>query len=208
MRSCSSACRCFNCGNKEYAHLDTSISCRCGEKKGKCKGSFSCTDTANKRKTKCPCFARQRPCSLQCRCTACGNNYGQKNASSRVQKGMKRAAKLTSSPSSLKKKRSSKFLEESKFTPVHGPWTLEENCILDCSESFLMTTCILPNAHNIAHLYNFVVTSKIATDMKISAKAKNKAQVNGRILYARKREKTLEQMSYGVSALYERTTSL
>ena len=104
---------------------------------------------------------------------------------------MKRAAKLTTSPCSLKRKRSSKFLENNGFIPVHGPWTLEENCVLDCVESFLMTTSILPNIHNIAHLYNFVVNSKIAAELKISAQKKNKEKVNGRILYVRRREKAL-----------------
>ena len=70
-----------------------------------------------------------------------------------------------------------------------------------------MTTCILPNTHNIAHLYNFVVNSKIAADMKINAKEKNKAKVNERLLFVRRREKALEQMFYGVSALCKSSTT-
>ena len=120
------ACRYFNCGNKEFTDAETVISCRCGEARNICEGKSSCKDVPNRRKTKRPCFARQRPYTQQCCYKACGNGYGQKNTTSQVEKGMKRAAKLTSSPCSLKRKRSSKFLENNGFIPVHSPWTLEK----------------------------------------------------------------------------------
>ena len=113
----------------------------------------------------------------------------------------KRATKCTSSPSSIKRKRCSTFLEDNGFAHVHGPWTLGENCILDCVESFLTTTCILPNVDNLAHLYNFVVNSSVAATTNVQAQGKRKAQVNGRIIYAQKREETLKQMFYGVALL-------
>jgi len=50
----------------------------------------------------------------------------------------------------VKTKRSVAFHREKEIEVKQGAWTLQETCLLDSVESFLMSTNILPNAQNIA----------------------------------------------------------
>lgn len=111
----------------------------------------SCTDTTGKRRTKCKCYKEMRPCTNKCGCYGCCNDYGIREASN-VSSPQKRKIKCTSSPSSLKRRRSDKFLSEKNFEIKQGCWTTEETCLLEAVISFLSSAsidCAVGGKHNI-----------------------------------------------------------
>ena len=80
----------------------------------------SCTDNIGKRRTKCKCYKEMLPCTNKCGCHGCSNEYGREV--SNVLFPQKRNIKRTSSPSSLKRKRTDKFLTEN-YEIKQGSWT-------------------------------------------------------------------------------------
>ena len=108
---------------------------------------------------------------------------------------------MTTSPPSLKRKRTTTFLENGGFKVQPGPWTLEETCLLDTVESFLSATCIITSCRNITTLFNFVVNSQCAIDLQLRAVEKTERQIQGKLEFAQKRKTALHNLYYGVSVL-------
>ena len=158
-RCCTSLCKCFNCGNRPPGNNQSS--CRCGaNNKNGGEEVKSCTDTTGKRRTKCKCYKEVRPCTNKCGCYGCSNDYGRREASN-VSSPQKRNIKCTSSPSSLKSKRTDKFLSENDFEIKQGSWTTEETYLLEAVISFLSSASILLSEENITNMYNFVSVFKL-----------------------------------------------
>lgn len=200
-RMCTTSCRCFNCTNRATPAKKKEPSCRCGEfKKAKSENTTSCTDTIGRRRTKCPCFKEMKGCNQHCLCKGCENDYGRKE-SGPVLNAEKRQKKCTSSPSSLKRKRGSKFHVDNEITMNDGPWTLQETCVLETVMSFLCSTCLIPSDENIIVLYNYVLSSPVAFAIKVNSKCKSKEQVKGKLEYSLKRQEALERIYHGVAAL-------
>ena len=105
--------------------------------------------------------------------------------------------KCTSSPSSLKRKRTDKFLTENDFEMKQGSWTMEETCLLEAVLSFLNSTSIELSDENITNMYNFVCTSAFAC----TANCKSERQITGKLNYVKNRQKALQKMLYGIAAL-------
>ena len=160
----------------------------------------SCTDTTGKRRTKCKCYKEMRPCTNKCGCYGCCNDYGIREASN-VSSPQKRKIKCTSSPSSLKRRRSDKFLSEKNFEIKQGCWTTEETCLLEAVISFLSSASIVLSEENITYLYNFVCSSTFAC----SANCKSEGQINGKLSYVKSRQHALQKMLYGIAALDTQT---
>ena len=118
-------------------HLETTIlttqsSCRCGANNkngGEEVKSFS--DTIGKRRTKCKCYKEIRPWTNKCGCYGCSNDYGRREASNVSSPQKSWNIKCTSSPSSLKRKWTDKFLSDNDFEIKQGSWTTEEMCLLE-----------------------------------------------------------------------------
>lgn len=106
---------------------------------------------------------------------------------------------MVSSPPSLKRKRTSTFLEEKGVEVNQGKWTITETCLLETIESFLFTTCIVPNYKNITKLYNFVVKSHSAAKLELKAHEKTEKQVLGKLNFKRTRQSGLENLFYGLN---------
>ena len=88
-----------------------------------------------------------------------------------------------SSPPSLKRQRGSQFLKENGITNHSGGWSELEGCILDMTESFLYSTCILPSKGNISTLYNYVIQSSAGRNSDVKLNTKSLAQVIGKLDY-------------------------
>lgn len=181
------------------------MSCRCGEssrKKSQLEGVERkyCTNVTGKRQTKCGCYKKGQPCSRLCACYLCGNEYGQREGES-DSGDVHRKRKMTSSPPSLKRTRTTTFLKNNGFEVQHGQWTPEETCLFDTIESFLYATGILASCKNIATLFNFVVTSQCATNLNLTANTKTVKQIQGKMDFAQKRQAALENLFYGISNL-------
>ena len=168
-------CRCLNCNNQEK--IDRKMLCRCGEGKSNKQNpeGKSYTDEPGKRRTRCPCYSNGQPCSSLCSCKECGNKYGIRKPCSVTGTIVSRKKRMTSSPQSLKRERTTTFLEKTGFKVQSGPWTMEETYLLDTVESFLSVTCIVPNYKNITTLFNFVVNSKCVSDLQLAAVKKKRA---------------------------------
>jgi len=110
-----------------------------------------------------------------------------------------RKVKCTSSPSTLKRKRSKKALAENNFEIKQGAWTLQETCLLEAVVSFLECACIVPSHENVTLMYNFVLTT--AEELSLKANCKSEEQVRGKMTYAKKRQSTLKRLLYWVAAL-------
>ena len=164
-RLCTPKCRCLNCMNR----MDTSVlkddtTCRCGEsnrKKAERSVRQSCTDVPDARRTKCPCYVQKHPCTAKCSCHNCGNDYGKTESQTSVT-AEKRSMKCTSSPSSVKRKRPTAYHKENDLNVQQVSCTLQETCIVESVESFLLSTSIIPSAHNVTVLYNYVVSRSSA----------------------------------------------
>ena len=123
---CNSKCKCLKCANREEKKEE--LSCRCGEssrKKSQLEGVETkyCTNVTGKRQSKCGCYKKGQPCSRLCACYLCGNEYGQREVDS-DSGDVRRKRKMTSSPPSLKRKRTTTFLKTimgSKCNTDSGP---------------------------------------------------------------------------------------
>ena len=133
--------------------------------------------------TRCPCVGKGQQCTKRCRCL---------NAK-------KRMPKCTSSPSLLKR-RGEEYMSERKMKVSVGSWTTTEYCILDAVESFLHSTCLLPSEDNITHLYNYVVRSRFARELKLTANEKILKQVKGKLTFEEERYRATVQLTHGVEA--------
>lgn len=199
---CQAKCKCFNCDN--YKRVNEKLSCRCGESTASNKQNperKSCTDEPGQRRTRCPCYSNGRSCSNKCSCNKCGNDYGIKKPCSGTGAMTSRRKRMTTSPPSLKRKRTTTFLENGGFNAQQGPWALEETCLLDTVESFLSATCIIRSCRNITTLFNFVVNSRCALDLQLTAVEKTERQIQCKLEFAQKRKTALRNLYYGVSVL-------
>lgn len=201
-QSCSSKCCCLNCVNRISTASSSKIDkpCRCGEsRKNK---QASCLDIPGERRTKCPCFSQKQPCTTRCSCHKCGNEYGKREKQAFPSSTPeKRSPRCTSSPSSLKRKRSTIFHEEHEIHVKQGSWTLQETCILESVESFLLSTTILPSVDNIMLLYNFVISSSVAPSKNVSANQKTQEQVKGKLEFSHRRQEALRRLLYGIASI-------
>lgn len=136
-----------------------------------------------------------RPCTNKCGCYGCSNDYGRREASN-VSSPQKRNIKCTSRPSSLKRKRTDKFLSENDFEIKQGSWTTEETCLLEAVISFLSSASIVLSEENITNMYNFVCTSAFAC----TANCKSEGQIKGKLSYVKSRQYALQKMLYGIAA--------
>ena len=203
-RCCTSICKCLNCANRPpQTDVNNQSSCRCGaNNKQKGEQIDSCTDTIGRRRTKCQCYKEMRPCTDKCGCYGCRNEYGIREAVlSNVLSPKTRKEKCTSSPSTLKRKRSEKFLAENNFEIKQGAWTLQETCLLEAVVSFLECACIVPSHENVTVMYNFVLTTAEESELSLKANCKSEEQIRGKMSYAKKRQTTLKRLLYGVAAL-------
>lgn len=196
-RMCTRKCRCFNCMNRvDTSGLKADQKCRCGEfnqNKADRSKIQSCADIPGARKrTKCPCYAQKQPCTAKCSCHNCGNEHGKRESQSSVTVE-KRREKCTSSPSSVKRNRSTAYHRENCLDVKQSSWTLQETCIVDSVESFLLSTSIIPSAHNVTVLYNYVVSSSSAFSNYSRARYKTMDQVVGKLEYCQKRQDALKK---------------
>ena len=78
-KQCSSSnCKWLNCSNRKVQNDDVQTSCRCGEYNKSKKIESSCSDLEGRRRTKCPCYRKNKPCSEKCSCIGCQNEHGKK----------------------------------------------------------------------------------------------------------------------------------
>ena len=140
----------------------------------------SCIDIPNKRLV-FVYYGTGALCSQMCRCKGCDNSFGKKQVSGQST-SRKRMPKCTSSPSPLKR-RGEKFMSERNMKVSVGSWTTTEYCILDAVDSFLHSTCLLPSKVNITRLYNYVVCSRFARELKLTANEKTLRQVKEKLTF-------------------------
>ena len=183
-------------GGKKHRRRDESIlhKCRSGVMRA------SCTDIPGKRRSTCPCYGSGNPCLDKCRCKGYDNSFGKKKVSRGQSAARKRMPKCTSNPSPLKRQRGTEFMSERDMKVSVGSWTTIEYCILDAVESFLHSTCLLPNEANITHLYNYVVRSRFARELKLTANEKTMKQIKGKLTFEEENYRTIVQLTYGVKA--------
>ena len=162
---------------------------------------MSCVDIKGERNTKCPCFGSGQGCTETCRCFNCKNNFGTSNHSRSTSVSKEKRKKILSSPPSLKWQRGSHYMRESGMAEPNEGWTIFETCVLHMSESFLYTTCVSPTKQNLLLLYNFVITSKIAKELKVSGKTKSLLQLSGKLEFLKKRQEELRRLNLGIQAI-------
>ena len=204
-RFCSPTCRCLNCMNRMIPNeFKGDQKCRCGEfiRNSKTDKSITktCADIPGARRTKCPCYISKQACNAKCSCRSCENEYGKRESQGCVIKE-KGKAKCTSSPSSVKRKRAAEYHREHGIDIKHGTWTLLETCLLESVESFLFSTSIIPSVHNVTVLYNYIVDSLSSSRNNPSVCSKTIEQVNGKLIFTRKRQETLKNLLYGIALM-------
>lgn len=108
--------------------------------------------------------------------------------------------KCTSSPSPLKRQRGEEFMSDRNMKVSVGSWTTTEYYILDTVESFLHSTCLLPSEDNITHLYNYVVRSRFARELKLTANEKTLKQVKGKLTFEEEKYRAIVRLTHGAKA--------
>ena len=92
-------------------------------------------------------------------------------------------------------------MRESGVADPNEGWTLLETCILHMSESFLYTTCVPPTKKYIAILYNYVIASKTAKELKVSGKTKSLVQLSPKLEFLKKKQEQLKRLNLGIKAI-------
>ena len=108
---------------------------------------------------------------------------------------------MTSTPPSLKRRRTAAILEEEGSDLHPGPCTLEESCLLDSIESFIFNTCVIPSYRNSSILYNFVIKSLRGNNIQFTVTSKTEGQIQGKLEFVRKKHLALKNIYYGISVL-------
>ena len=187
-------CRCRYRGNVERKDAENKTrSCRCGEgNKGKDAEKVACKDVNGKRRTECPCFAAALGCK-GCKCYNCQNSFGMNTVSTPAketgQQG-KRKSVLSTSPS-IKRRRGTENIEK-------GGSQLE-SCLLDMTESFLLSSNLTSTKENICILYNYVIENASPKHKALNLSKKSLAQVSGKLEYKKRRAEALWRLASGRS---------
>ena len=144
-------------------------------------------DVTGQRRTKCPIY-NGKPCSIHCSRFNCENRYGIRVTHRTDDSNSQRKKRITSTPTSLKRRRTAAILEEEGSDLQPGPWTLEESCLLDSVESFILNTCVIPSYRNSSILYNFVIKSLRGNtgNIQFTATSKTEGQIQGKLEFVRK----------------------
>ena len=142
-------------------------------------------DVTGQRRTKCPIY-NGKPCSIHCSCFNCENRYGIRVTHRTDDSNSQKKKRITSTPTSLKRRRTAAILEEEGSDLHPGPWTLEESCLLDSVESFILNMCVIPSYRNSSILYNFVIKSLRANNIQFTATSKTERQIQGKLEFVRK----------------------
>ena len=184
-------CKCRSCSNMDKKDQEKRMTqCRCGEGKRKQKEeTVSCADVEGRNRTKCPCFSAGLGCD-GCACYNCKNNLGINATPTKRKTQQKKRQSMLSSPPSLKRSRRTEYLRENN-TNIVGGWSQLESCVLDMTESFILTSNLQPTKHNICNLYNFVCGS--VSDKAINLNIKHShTKISGKLkeLALKKREKS------------------
>ena len=80
---------------------------------------------------------------------------------------------MLSTPPSLKRRRGTEYLRENDIENITGGWSLLENCVLDMTESFILSSSLGHTKHNIFILFNFVINSEFAKNKALNLRHKN-----------------------------------
>ena len=158
-------------------------------------------DVTGQRRTKCPCYSNGKPCSILISCFNCENRYGIRVTHSTDDCKAEKKKRITSTPPSLKRRRTAAILKEEGSDLQPGPWTLEESCLLDSVESFILNTCVIPSYRNTSILYNFVSKSLRGYNIQFTATSKTEKQIQGKLEFVRKKHLALKNLYYGISVL-------
>ena len=142
-------------------------------------------DVTGQRRTKCPIY-NGKPCSIHCSCFNCENRYGIRVTHRTDDSNSQRKKRITSTPTSSKRRRTAAILEEEGSDLHPGPWTLEESCLLDSVESFILNMCVIPSYRNSSILYNFVLKGLRANNIQFTATSKTERQIQGKLEFVRK----------------------
>ena len=156
-------------------------------------------DVTGQRRTKCPIY-NGKPCSIHCSCFNCENRYGIRVTHRTDDSNSQRKKRITSTPTSLKRRRTAAILEEEGSDLHPGPWTLEESCLLDSVESFILNMCVIPSYRNSSILYNFVIKSLRANNIQFTATSKTEAN-SRKTGICKKKHLALKNVYYGISVL-------
>ena len=157
-------------------------------KKTKNAETVSCIDVNGRNRTKCPCFAAGLGCK-GCKCYNCQNSFGINKISTPTQeKGQQRKRRsMLSTPPSLKRRRGTEYLRENTAENIEKGWSQLESCVLDMTESFLLSSNLKPTKENICILYNFVVESVSTKCKALNLSQKYIAQISGKLEYKNRR---------------------
>ena len=197
---CTRYCKCRHCSNN--AGVKKIVKCRCGEgKKSTHQGFVSCVDIKGKRNTRCPCFGSGQGCSESCRCVNCKKSFDTSNHPQSTSVSKEKRKKILSIPPSLKRQRGSHYMKGSGMAEPNEGWTLFQICVLHMSESLLYTTCVPPTKQNLLLLYNYVIASKTAKELKVSGKTKSLLQLSGKLEFLKKRQEELRRLNLGIQAI-------
>ena len=190
-------CKCRSCSNMAQKDQEKRMTpCRCGEGKRKEKEeTVSCADVEGRNRTKCPCFSAGLGCD-GCSCYNCKNNFGINATPTKRKTQQKKRQSMLSSPPSPKRCRRTEYLRENN-TNIVGGWSQLESCVLDMTESFILTSNLQPTKDNICNLYNFVCGS--VSDKAINVNKKTFAQISGKLEYKNRRMEALFQLAKGQS---------
>ena len=67
--------------------------------------------------------------------------------------------------------------------------------------SLLYTTCVPPTKRNLLLLYNYVIASKTAKELKVSGKTKSLLRLSGKLEFLKKRQEELRRLNLGIQAI-------
>lgn len=127
------------------------------------------------------------------------NSFGKRPEKSL--KESKRGAKCTSSPSPIKRKRTTYVMAEDGCAVDMGSWTIIETAILETVESFICCTNFVQSIENISLLYKYVVQSQATKTIGLIVNTRTEKQISGKLIFEKKQRHKLEKLVRGADSI-------
>jgi len=155
-QGCNIRCKCKSCQNDKEAGAKPIKGCRCGL------GSVEtgwCSDKRSRR-TKCKCFKARQPCSSECKCRNCCNDFGTSSSSVLSYSNVIKKSRPRPHATTYQKKRTTSFLQDQGQEMSEDSWTKLETATIFCCIHTLKSLSFEYNEENVWMLYDLLYKNR------------------------------------------------
>ena len=162
----------------------------CGSMRKGDSARATCEDSVE-RKSICLCLCIGSKCTSTCRCSNCGNNKDCPNGRIGNVTEIKRKR---NNPDTYKRLKGTDYLTKKGVAVSSGPWIDLESIILHVVTEVIDDSGVALNSHNIAELYNFVVSSEKVKELGFPFSYKLFSSIVGKLSLLKEKHSLYESL--------------